>query len=700
MAKRKTSLEGFGKLLDAWVPPEDAGEPIGVLATSFTFGAAFFEEECLASFLGLETNPTDDGPAYLIEREEKLARVQCASVLVDAHHCRGSRSLRWDLLPAHLPGIQHAKVSLLVWSNHLRLMIGSANLTEDGYRRNLEVFGVLDFYTGSESPIECLTETVGFLRRAVRYSSMAKTEDAQNEVATPVVARWNTLLDRIENDCGDWGTAQPDRKRAVVEVKTLFVEPSKDAGEKGNSCFDQLKRIWPAGVGPTSADIVSPFFDPLESKNAPVDEIWQLLRQRGEVTVGYHVSGEECGGWEELGHHRWLLHAPNSLQRTPRPSATVEIARVTPPDSRSLHAKGIWLQDDRYAVYQIGSSNFTSAGTGIGQRSNLEANLVYVFDSKREPKQLKIAETTFPKSEPVDPADVTWQPTPNDEDADSLLQIVLPEFFGDAVYSLDANAEGFISLEFRGERAGEFSLLIEGTNKTWFDSQQWQAEGSPAKLKLPWPTSRPPSGFEVQLEGGVGAAWWPVNVASADSLPPPDELKDLPLSVLMDLLSSSRPLHRVMAEYLKKKSKAKSDGVVTEIDPHKRVDASGFLLQRTRRLSCALAKMRERVERPAATIEMLNWRLHGPVGVMALAEAIAREATSPAESAFLLAELTLELSRANVLPAVGCIDIAVHRNKLRELNDKLRALIDAGGKMDGPANLQAYVNSVFDEVSR
>lgn len=690
LAKRKTSQPGFGKLLDAWVPPENAGDPIGVVATSFTFDAAFFEEECLASFLGLETNPTDDGPAYLIEREEKLARLQCASVLVDAHHCRGSRSLRWDLLPARLPGIQHAKVSLLVWSNHVQLMIGSANLTEDGYRRNLEVFGAVDFHAGSDSPIECLLETTSFLRRAVRYSS----------TTTPAAARWNTLLDRVETDCVDWGTREADRERVAVQVKTLFVEPLGDADDHRGSSFDQLGRIWPASVGPTSADIVSPFFDPPESKNAPVDQIWQLLRQRGEVTVGYHVTGEECIGWEELGHCRWMLQAPKSLCRTPRQSANVEFARVTQPNSRPLHAKGVWLQDDRYVVYQIGSSNFTSAGMGIGKRQNLEANLVYVLDNKRDEQQLKAIEATFPKSELVDPAEVTWQPKPNDEDADALSQIALPAFFGDAVYSRDANVDGVITLEFLGERKEAFALLIEGTDKTWFDWNRWQAQGSPTILSLPWEMTRPPSGFEIQLNDQVGTAWWPVNVASPESLPPPDELKDLPLAVLMDLLGSSRPLHRVMAEYLAKKLTPERDGAVTTIDPHKRVDTSSFLLQRTRRLSWALTKMRERIERPAATIQTLHWRLYGPVGVMALAEAIVREAASPAESAFLLAELALELSRANVVPTIGCVDVTTHCGEVYKLNQKLRTLMQSDGEKGGPSNLRAYVESVFDEVAR
>ena len=118
MKKGRAARDGFGKLLDAWSPSEQAGDPIGCVSTSFTFDAAFFEEECLARFLGLETDASEAPTAYLIEREEKLAQVVCASALVDQHFARGTRSLRWDLLPARLPrgaGILHAKVSLLLW---------------------------------------------------------------------------------------------------------------------------------------------------------------------------------------------------------------------------------------------------------------------------------------------------------------------------------------------------------------------------------------------------------------------------------------------------------------------------------------------------------------------------------------------------------------------------------------------------------
>ena len=134
------------RFLDSWVRREGFGQPMGCIATSYTFDAAFFEEECLGRFVGMETQPDEDKRVYLVEREERLSQVSCV-VLVDSGHVPRSRSLRWDLLPVTVPsgGIQHAKVSLLIWEHHVRVLVASANLTEYGYRRNFEHVGVLDF---------------------------------------------------------------------------------------------------------------------------------------------------------------------------------------------------------------------------------------------------------------------------------------------------------------------------------------------------------------------------------------------------------------------------------------------------------------------------------------------------------------------------------------------------------------------------
>ena len=48
MSKRKKfTKKGHGRVLDLWNSPEDAGEALVCLATTFTFDAAFFETECV-----------------------------------------------------------------------------------------------------------------------------------------------------------------------------------------------------------------------------------------------------------------------------------------------------------------------------------------------------------------------------------------------------------------------------------------------------------------------------------------------------------------------------------------------------------------------------------------------------------------------------------------------------------------------------
>ena len=111
---------------------------------------------------------------FLIEREEKLAALACAAVLVDSRRTRCRRSLRWDVLPVRLPtgAAQHAKITLLVWERLVRAVVASANLTEAGYLRQQEVFGVLDCPIGGEGPSAVLRDVVDFLDEHVKEPAL------------------------------------------------------------------------------------------------------------------------------------------------------------------------------------------------------------------------------------------------------------------------------------------------------------------------------------------------------------------------------------------------------------------------------------------------------------------------------------------------------------------------------------------------
>ena len=235
------------RLLDAWSPPSSAGDPVGFIATTFTFDSGFFEEDCLSAFLQMESDPDSEALAYILEREEKLSKVSCAMVLVDQHNARSNRNVRWDLLPVRIsPGIQHAKISLLCWTNLTRIIIASANLTPDGYRRNQEIFGVVDFHDEAEAPIEVLSGTLDFIEQLMREGVRGSSE---------IIARGITLINRNRNLLDTWQLTNSNQ--GASGLYPIFVSPGR------GSLLQQSERLWFENFkfSPYKTEIVSPFFD-------------------------------------------------------------------------------------------------------------------------------------------------------------------------------------------------------------------------------------------------------------------------------------------------------------------------------------------------------------------------------------------------------------------------------------------------------
>ncbi len=686
MSKQKDQKPGYAKILDAWIPLEDAGDPVGCVATSFTFSPVLFEEDCLGRFLQLETDATEDGPAYLVEREEKLSQLICAAALVDQHHARGVRSLRWDLLPARLsPGILHAKVSLLLWSRCARLIVASANLTEDGYRRNQEVFGVLDYFEGSEAPLPGLDEIVTFLREAVRHV------DPATGTSSPAVSRWGDFLDRISTVTRDWGLKEAQRSLTKPRVLAVLTGPGKP------NAFAALRERWPDNNPPAEAFVVSPFFDPPEAPNAPARELWMLLKQRGEAAVNYEVVVEDVPGEKAI-----LLHAPKSLleaQPANRSQVATTFARLKLEEGRPLHAKHLWLQNDAFILSMVGSSNFTSAGLGLGGTQNLEANLAFTVKLGSPETKRAMLDACLPSEEIPDNLEWRWLPrTDEDEDAAANGLLALPHAFGQANFGCDKQQSGFVEFTFNGTPPLGWALFPEDDREPFLTEAGWQQQNNPAKLRVPWQKDRAPSGFRVSWTDSGGCGWWPVNVLSSAVLPPPAELRNLPLEVLIDILTSAKPLHQALQRWLRRQKEGQRQNEAPVLDPHKRVDTSAFLLQRTRRVSDALTALRQRLERPVVSEQALAWRLRGPVGVMALAQAVGKEARSEQERCFLLAELCLELRRVKAETAPGSLSAVRVRAALRELVHEIRAVILPDALANLPA-LAAYTKAAFEEIT-
>ena len=212
---------------------------------------------------------------------------------------------------------------------------------------------------------------------------------------------------------------------------------------------------------------------------------------------------------------------------------------------------------------------------------------------------------------------------------------------------------------------------------------------------IPWESKRPPSSLEVRwqdTEGTEYCAPWIVNVADASSLPPPEELGSLSLAELIEILTSARPLHEIMDRIFKRREEKADPTKGPEVDPHRKVDTSQFLLRRMRRVAQALEGMRHRLQQPVSSIEALRWRLHGPIGPIALAKRLAAE--DPEGAAFMIAEVASTLCNIT-WQASGSL-------RAREINPEVKALIVAlralASQVQAPTSLAAYVMSSFEEL--
>lgn len=682
MARAGTTAEAGVRLLDLWSPPFDAGSPVGCIATTYTFDPEHFEEQCLGRFLRMESEPTESFRAYLIEREEKLSET-FVCVLADQRHVAMSRSLRWHLLGVRLPepGIQHAKLSVLLWERHLRILVGSANLTEPGYRANLEAIVSFDFARDHGAPIPLALECLDFLDRLAFFVSGSVDRDGPRQALATFLAR---TRDRIAG----WGGYE-----GATAVRCALV-PVLPVGD-GRTAIAQLRNMW-SGPAPTHARVVSPFFD---RSDAAVDRVYQeftaLMTPRGKREVSFASSGRESpSGPVQIDIPRRLIESPlrhpsmtHSVGYVPERVVTEAVDAVRP-----LHSKMIFLDREENSIVLIGSSNFTMAGLGLKTAHNAELNVAY----RVPPSEHKFYE----QCEAALPA-ITWveDETPKEliagfeqsEDAGSALSL-LPRGFVEALYRPDQDAAA-LELWLDPDHLPLVFQVQSHTGTTLLDAAGWRAQFASAEL-VQIRISEPESGLTVRwcdAAGELRSAIWPVNVSDVSRLVPPSELRDLALEDLILVLTSARPAFRVLAERAERKRTSRTQTV--ETDPHRRVNTSGFLIKRMRRLAKALEGLRARLERSVSSLEGWRWRLQGPLGPVALARALSGE--SGPEGPFFVSEVAAMLQELRITAGDG-VSLDALQQELEHSLLVLRTL-SLEKAADMPANLTRYVQEVFPE---
>lgn len=679
MSGRRSSAseQTRARLLDLWSGDEAFGRPLGCVATSFTFDAELFEEQCLARFLSIQSNPNETAKAYLIEREEKLAQ-SFACVLVDSAHAAAERSLRWHMLPVRLPGggILHAKLTLLVWENFIRILIGSANLTEPAYRRNQEVMAVLDFGPESNAGPELLRACIAFLHRVRGYAPGLDRTDSGPQAAL------TDFLSSVERRA----RSLPPADRDDAECVLIPLVPG------GDTIIQQLDTRW-VGARPDHAWVLSPFFDEEIRAGATAEAFAALLTTRGERWLSF------AGPGRTLPDGTVQIDAPAALKQSSHPSLQHAFSIVEQrieiegkQEDRPLHAKSIWLQRDDRALYMLGSSNFTAAGLGLHPHHNIELNLAYIIRD-RASRFGKLCAQSWPQDNELDDIEGVQFLGGSPDSADNLDAPPLPAAFGLALFCLDKHGAR-LELEI-GAGAPPVFEILSNEHGSLLSNQGWADSGSPSTVVLPWDTKRPPSSLDVRWHDDAQREWsspWVVNVADPSALPPPDELGSLSLAELIEILTSARPLHEVVLRILQRRESQKQPGKAIEVDPHKRVDTSQFLLRRMRRVAQALEGMRERMQQPVSSLDALRWRLRGPIGPFALAKRLAAE--DPEGAAFMIAEVAATLRSVAWRP-LGTLDKHAIGLEVSEITRSLRGLAHQAA---APPSLAAYVAASFEEL--
>jgi hypothetical protein len=660
------------KLLDAWLPPEGAGRAVACLATSYTFDPDFFEADCLARFLGLDWKRGEgDDLGFLIEQEERLAEAR-VSVLVDRGYNPESRSLRWDILPIGVGGgVLHPKVALLVWENAARVIVGSANLTAAAYRSQLECAVVLDAVKGGDLTRDLFQDLLRTLRQVVVRAAGVQTQPGPKQRAIETVADAARRVTRFQ---------LPTRHRGRLRVGAVTAP---------GAVIPQLSAVWQGGP-PRRATVLSPYFDSTEGDSRAMVALGNQLARRGKAEVSIVVQVETIEA-------RTLVRAPRSLLESLPSRIRTEIYALDVPsdDLRRLHAKVIVLESEDWTAALVGSSNFTAAGLGlVGNAGNVEIGLALGAPARsREAEALR---SLIPTGDEIEIDAVEWVPEPDDETG----ELEIPGGFLECL--LQPGTPPVLRLRLDPARLPEQWLVRAPEGTAVVDSEEWNAAGRPSELPAPLTAGRTPFFVEVEWSDSTGhhAAGWLVNVTEPSLLPPPDELRDLPVEALLRALASTRPLHESLPAAMRALASARSNGDV-ELDPLQRYSASGQLFQRTRRLSVALDGLRRRLERPASNIDALIWRLEGPFGPKVVAEGLLRDLKDapgalPGEASFLIAELALTLSRVNwasTARILGKATVLPHVAKLlAEVCDLARQELPAD------ARLAKYVKSALAEA--
>lgn len=667
-------------MLELWRPPQGAGDPVGCLVTTYTFAPGLFDEQCLARFLEIESEPNREDLAFMIEREARLGGVY-AGVLVDHTQAGVEHSLRWDVLPVRLwAGKQHSKLSLLAWSSAIRVIVASANLSEPGYRSNYEVAATVDF-TPEDANADVLADAIAFLRRLVTLVPGASDHP-------PTIQRAETFLTQVERQLQGWNRSA--RKGTIRQQLVCTLPAAGKNGPSRSSIEETVEACRRRGGSPSEAWIASPFFDPDEDISRVTASLCKFMARGGRRKMAFCVPAIR-----EKMETVPRLAAPRSLIRTPlnyQGDVTVEMLPEVDGDKnrRPWHAKMLALKAEQYSALMIGSSNFTCAGMGVGRYRNAEANLLTIVEIKQFGRETGQLESVWSAMEQVaDPKSAEWLGSQsNDDEEEQAVGPLLPAGFLSATYRAGTERRIVLRLD-AGRLPEEWRVRACGSNsQELLSASDWQERGRPTTVELIWKPVQPPDRLLVQWADSE--AFLPLNVEDSRDLPPPAQLDHMSADDMLWILAATDPsaAFRVWASRQQPPDLFDADldsATPIDLDPLRRYDLQATFLHRIRRRARILTQLRSNLQRPVWGRLALEWRLRGLIGVEPLADRLILELASANGAAdemlLTIADFLIMLHEVDYRPSNGSLSKAefneVFRPFLKDLAEKIGQKIDA-----------------------
>ena len=686
---------------------EGVGRPLGCLATTYSFEAEYFERFLVPRFLGLEFDPVESGESFLVEREEKLSLTQVIVLVNAAHYDPRQASPRWLQLPVRVPsGVLHAKVTLLVWENLIRVILGSANLTRAGYRHNREVASVLDFYDSPDAlaPKSVLKEVLTFLKELRRSDWLRAGENAR--------ARIDEVLNNADRLHRGWKNLREEfGARDIPRFRFAATMPTASGRGVASSPLETVRSLW----GSRSAreiTVLTPFVgDPPDSAEKAIVALREIFPQRStqghlavpggvhdgatwtSVPVSFWDAWKRCWGKGGKECRVWVVPSRREGEDVSRP----------------LHAKGLVVENDDYFLVMCGSSNFSVHGMGIGI-ANVEANLCFL-DGKAKRERLRLNERLGVNWEADRCDDARWpkDAPPAGEDG-HVEETNLPPYFLSALHD---QVTGVLVIEVSSHhpppsvwelflpgsdgmrernaffKSAEIDVLSDSTLTLRRESLKgrhltavwilWKdALGTPKEAQLP---------IQVEDAGAVSAG--PANgLLSAQGI----------LECLAGDYEPARWLSRRKKESHAKRSR--NDGR----DAHKAVDTSAYLLYRTRQLGQAISVLGRRIFESPRSRTVLRYRLFDDLlGPLNLARALEKEwqperdQDMPARAAYFFALAELRLTIAHVFAAMPARDRREFQSLFKEV---VMAMPAAEQGLQSASSLEKYLEGVYAECRR